>query len=238
MLTTAAVALALAVTGIAVAAPASGHMVIISATAVGGHPSVSWTVSPGWCSNIIAVADSSEVGSDGSFFGEHLIDGGALTSAQTSWLSSDQSTSKPGTYYVRVQGYACDFSDGPEWSETATFTVQPPPPPAPRPPAGPPKVRLSIANVVGKNLTGAARGQTIEISSDVRASDPSASDWLLRGKVCVRRTTSPLCKDNFIITKVTRAMEVNGRIRAYALLDGKILASKSIKVTKRPTSTI
>src|SRR5688572_3162940 len=81
------------------------------------HAQVTWTLAPGWLPNVIYIAKSPAIGSDGSFFSENIVDAGILSEGQTSFLSSSQLNY--GTYYVRVQAYASDFS-AIEWSETAT----------------------------------------------------------------------------------------------------------------------
>lgn len=111
---------------------------ITSATHVDGHAKVTWTLPPGWTPNVIAIASKPDVGSDGSFFTENLVDGGILRAGQTEFLSS--SRLEPRTYFVRLQAYADDFSDS-GWTDTATFTISPAPPP------GPANRRPSISNV-------------------------------------------------------------------------------------------
>jgi hypothetical protein len=134
----AAVAAAIALPAAAGVRVAQQNVVIVRAESAGGHPSVAWQLAPGWCALVIELATNPAVGSDGSFFTENIIDGGALDTGQTSWLSSSASTKDPGSYYVHVEAYACDFSGGFEWSPVVKFDVTPPPPPPPPPPPKPP----------------------------------------------------------------------------------------------------
>jgi len=146
MLVASATALALAFIVVVGASAQSTNVVITRAEAQGAHPSVSWTLAPGWCSNVVNVARSPQTGSDGSFFSENVIDGGVLGRAsqrparsphsdrhtrgllredsQTSWLSSSASLDNPGTYYVQVQAVQCDFGAGPEWSATGGWAAK------------------------------------------------------------------------------------------------------------------
>jgi hypothetical protein len=145
----------------AVATPSAGaglrsaaqNVVIVRAESQGGHPYVAWQMASGWCPNVVELAKSPSVGSDGAFFAENILDAGVLQSGQTTWLSSSPSTSSPGSYYVHVQAFPCDFSAGPEWSPVVKFDVTPPPPPppAPRPPPPTPlKVLFALRADLGE----------------------------------------------------------------------------------------
>jgi hypothetical protein len=106
---------------------------ITSAGHVDGHPKVTWALPPGWSPSVINIASKPDVGSDGSFFSENIVDGGILRTGQTEFLSSVRL--RAGIYFVRVHASADDYPDI-GWTETATLTIAPPPPlPPPMPPS-------------------------------------------------------------------------------------------------------
>ncbi|MBA2741967.1 MAG: hypothetical protein H0U46_08145 [Actinobacteria bacterium] len=169
-----------------------------------------------------------------------MIDGAILDNNQTSWLSSSASLDKPGTYYVRVQAYQCDFGAGPEWSATATIVKAVPPPPPP-PPA--PNVNLAIKaeGYNGYDTTGVATrlkvGKRYWITLTVK---PPTTQGILdilnlgntklcvakkRGKLCGEMFFYPLTWDN-IIVRIAPSMVVAGKVTVFAEYNGKRLASK------------
>ncbi len=243
---------AAALTLVAGATAQSSNVVITRAEAQGTHPFVAWTLAPGWCSNVANVAKSPETGSDGSFFAENVIDGGVLDENQTSWLSSSPSVENPGTYYVRVQAHACDFSAGPDWSATATIVKAPPPPPPPPPhppppppPPTPPPTPKGVLVVRGWNgylnttppLSKVSLGQriTVELKGTTR-SDRFAmrEDGLFctltkRGNSCRAYGNAAL---TYIATRVSANMVVRGKVRFSALYDNPVTHQKATVSTK------
>jgi hypothetical protein len=210
----------------------TANVVITSTGNVGGHAKVTWTLTPGWDPNVIVVARSPAVGSDGSFFSEYVVDAGILDSGQTMWLSSNALS--PGTYYVRVQAYASDFSDI-EWSATAVLRIAAPAPPPPAPPAAPPEVTIAILDLMnGRAITRAHIGQLVTIDVEAKGSLGSKSDWLLRGKTCVKTRVGERCSQTGLVFNIASKHVIRHRLNTLARLDGKILARKSVPVRYQP----
>jgi hypothetical protein len=217
----------------------SSNVVITRAEAQGTHPSVGWTLAPGWCSNVLAVAKSPQTGSDGSFFSENVIDGAILDDNQTSWLSSSPSLDEPGTYYVRVQAYQCDFLAGPEWSATATIVKQPPPPPPPPPT---PKVRFVVQGWNGYdtttgNLSKVTIGQRLYV--ELKGSQSDRFAMRESGRLCFRTKAGNACTRygnraiTYATTRVTKNIVVRGRVVISATYEGQTVATKALKVVAR-----
>jgi hypothetical protein len=196
------------------------------------------------------VAKSAQTGSDGSFFVENLIDGAALDKNQTSWLSSSPSVETPGTYYVQVAAYACDFSAGPEWSATAAIVkAPPPPPPAPAPPPTP-KGILVVRGWNGYDnttppLSKVRLGQliTIELKATLRAQSAMSEDGLF----CTLTRSGNFCRAyggkalTYIVTRVSTNMIVRGKVtfsaeyRNPATKQRQTVATKRLQVLPRKT---
>jgi hypothetical protein len=104
-------------------------------TAVGHdrmHPWAEWTLTPGSEAATVQVADSPEVGTDGYFWEENVVEFDVLEPTQTRWLSS--SRLDPGTYYLHVSSFTpgCLECRVREWSNVLQLVVTAPPPPPPR----------------------------------------------------------------------------------------------------------
>jgi len=224
---------------VAGAAAQSGNVIITRAEAQGTHPFVTWTLAPGWCSNALNLAKAPQTGSDGSFFAENLIDGAALETNQTSWLSSSPSVETPGTYYVQVAAYACDFSAGPEWSTTAMIVKAPPPPPPPPPT---PKGILVVRGWNGfdnttPSLSKVRLGQliTIELKATLRARSAMSEDGLFctltrSGNVCRAYGSNAL---TYIVRRVSTSMIVRGYVTFSAVYKNPGTKQKQTVATKR-----
>jgi hypothetical protein len=241
----AAAVLTAALTLTAAAAAQSGGVVITRAEAQGVHPFVAWALAPGWCSNVVEIAKSPETGSDGAFFSENVIDAGAVADkTATSWLSSAPSLDKPGTYYARVQAYACDFSTGPEWSATASFVKSPPPPPPT------PKGVLVVHGWNGfanttRPLSKVSPGQRIAI--DLKATTSAKFAMRANGLFCTLTRSGNFCRVygnaalSQMTTRISRNMIVRGRVIFSALYRNPstqrrgLVAKKTLKVVLRNT---
>jgi hypothetical protein len=225
---------------------AAQNVVITHAESRSGHPYVAWQTASGWCPNVVELAKTPSVGSDGSFFVENVIDAGVLSAGQTSWLSSSPSASSPGSYYVHVQAYACDFSAGPEWSPVVKFDVTPPPPApvtvAPPPPPPPLKVTFALrADLGGDTLTKVYRvhrGQRVQILATPTPQGGSASDdFAVYGRVCVALVKGSTCwPSELYVTiasvRVLPRMVVRGQFTVYATLRGKVVGRRSFPVIR------
>jgi hypothetical protein len=199
------------------------NVVITRAEAQGGHPFVAWTLAPGWCSNVVLVAKSPQTGSDGSFFQENVIDGGILDDNQTSWLSSSASVSTPGTYYVRVEAFACDFSAGPDWSSTATIVQQPPPPPPPPPT---PKGLLIVRGWNGYANTTPPLSKVFvgqRLSVEFKATTSAKFAMRASGQFCTLTKSGNFCRRygdaalSQVTTRVTSNMVIRGKVTFSAM---------------------
>ena len=170
---------------------------------------------------------------------------GILDDNQTSWLSSSPSVDKPGTYYVRVQAFACDLSAGPDWSATATIVKAVPPPPAPPPT---PTVNLAIKaeGYNGYDTTGVVTrmkvGKRYWITLTVLPPRPQALLTALTSggtKLCVAKKGGKFCGamvfslpyDN-IIARIVPSMVVAGRVTVFAEFNGERLTSKRYRVVR------
>lgn len=117
-------AASLAATGQTAVAPT-----LLSATASGGHVSVSWTLPPdGSTSYRVQIATSAATGGQGEFFSENVVADDFLDDAQTTWTSVDPLPA--GLYYVHVSdsNLTCERDDGSDcfsaqWSQDATVRV-------------------------------------------------------------------------------------------------------------------
>jgi hypothetical protein len=102
------------------------------------HPTAAWTLPAGVESVGIEVASAPDVASDGSFFSRNRVIRRTVKGEATSWRYGLQLT-KPGTYYVHVQGYdpSCYDADPPcatafQWSNVSKLVVpRPTRPPTP-----------------------------------------------------------------------------------------------------------
>lgn len=225
------VAVALATSAAASTQLATQNVVVVRAESQSGHPYVAWQLASGWCANVVEVASSPTVGSDGSFFVENFVDGGVLDPAQTSWLSSSPSTRNTGSYYVHVEAYACDFSAGPEWSPVVKFDVTPPPPPPPAPPW------VTIQLWDGFRYRTAVRvGNEVGIIYTANGSLASENDFDLNGRICIALTRGSRCwKASSDPTptgevRITPKMVVQARFTVYALLRGKVVGRRAFPV--------
>jgi hypothetical protein len=227
---------ALASLSVASALAQSANVVITRAEARDSRPSVTWTLAPGWCANLLAVARSPETGSDGSFLSENLIDGAVLDEHQTSWLSSSPALYHPGTYYVRVQGYQCDFGAGPEWSATATIVKAAPPPP--------PTVSFVVKgwnghNTTTGNLSRVKMGQRLFLALNGSRKEKLAMRE--SGRLCYRTKSGNACRPygNAAIThataRVNKSIVVRGKVTISASYLGRTVATKMLEVVVRKT---
>jgi hypothetical protein len=124
---------AFAATGLAGAAGAAGQMIAITNVSVSAdrHVTVDWTGPPnGFEFGAIEIATKPDVGTDGDFFSENLVEYDLLTKGQQHWVGSDP-IKQPGTYYVRVtgwwDGYSADdyVNYGSVYSQVVPFTANP-----------------------------------------------------------------------------------------------------------------
>ncbi len=245
--------IALVTPTVASASGTSQYVSITSVTQVTGHAQVSWTLAPGWCSNVIGVASSPATGSDGSFFSENYVDGGILQGNQTSWLSSVAAIVPwanlyaPRDYFVRVEAYACDFSAGPEWSDTATITV---PPLALNAPVALTAKNVSL-EIMDHNTFASVRavkiGQTLNVAAYARVPIQQYSDFLQKGQICVARKAAPLCRlvgnatgtpapwgsGQFWKVRVSAPMVAAGKFSIYVAYGGQTITRRTFPVLNR-----
>jgi hypothetical protein len=240
-------ALAVVLTGGAVlilsdGANAAAPVIITSATAVDRHAKVTFSIPSGWTPNVIVIATTPDVGSDGTFFTENYADGGILNKGDTEFLSS--TALQPGTYYVRIEAYQDDFLDM-GWSETASLVVQAPPPPAPSqpspappspspaPPSPPPAPVVPPATnhaytfclTTGKMLFGqpvfakAARCRSVasvRMGQVIGVSTVEATDY---PALCFKTRTGSRCS-LALVTRISKSNVINNRFTVFVKNDG------------------
>lgn len=100
-LATVLAALAVIPTG-AAAAIAPAAPVLVSVEQSARHPGATWTLPPNVESEVVEVATTPDVASDGSFWRENVVLVDRVNGSDTRWLYAEQVP--PGTYYVHVQG--------------------------------------------------------------------------------------------------------------------------------------
>ena len=206
--------------------PVDGGIDITSATHQNRHALVTWRLAGGWVPDVISVSSSPVTGSDGSFFTENIVDGGILDAGQTRWLSAKQLDF--GTYYVRVLSHTEDFS-AVEWSETAPLAIERPPPSPPPLPV----VRLKMTNGNLRPVTRVHLGDLISVEAEATGSLLSTSSWALRGQTCLVTKSGQRCSQNVIDVTIVPKYIVKGQFSAFARIDGKILARKSLPLKRR-----
>jgi len=221
--------LGLTLTPAAGARTQAGGVVITSATHQARHALVTWTLAPGWVPSVIAVSSSAAVASDGSFFQENIKDGGIPDSGQTRWLSASQLDY--GTYYIRIQSHAEDFS-AVEWSDTATLVIEP----------LLPTVKMRVFDVDGDILLSRVQiGNPVTIKTWWGGPIFATSEFSLKGQVCVVTKRAPRCSHvtpnrwNLYWTHATvsPANVVKRRFSAFARLNGQVLQRISVPVKSR-----
>ena len=219
-----------AIAALAFAAPAAYAampVTITSTSSVNRHPQVTWALPSGWTPNVIDIAKAPDVASDGSFFTENIVDAGILQPGQTTFLSASQLD--PGTYYVRLQAYADDFSEI-GWTDTATLIIAAPPPPPPPPVA---RYRIDVTTLTGAKLTTLRMGQLVEVELDIQ---PLEARFLSTAKrhLCIRLRTGVSCSTKLLrFPVVARNNTINGLFTVYATEDDKVVAKRVLPVRTR-----
>ena len=213
-------------------AVAAAPVTITSTSHVARHVKVTFTMPANWTPNVISIAKKPDVGSDGSFFTENIVDAGILSKGQTEFLSSNQLDY--GTYYIRIQTYQDDFMET-GWSDTATVTIAAPPPPPPTPtpsPSKPTDYNICVTtgslefgmigfdkNAPCRKVTTLRMKQVVQITSD-----------LTTGTMCIRYRTGHRC-EFFGATAIVSAKNViNSRFTVYLKKAGAIVQTKVYRV--------
>jgi hypothetical protein len=202
------------------ASSATAPITITGVTEVSRHIKVTFSMPSDWTPNVVSIAKKPDVGSDGSFFSENLVDVGLPKKGDTEFLSSNQLSY--GTYYVRIMGYADDFSQV-GWSDTASVTISAPPPP-------PERTDFNICVTTGMLQLGMIlfnedapcrktntlrMKQVIQITSD-----------LITGNMCIRYRTGNRC-DMFAMTAIVSTKNViNHRLTVSLRKGGKVMQTK------------
>jgi hypothetical protein len=246
--------LALLACGSSAARSSSQYVSITAASQIGGHAQVTWTLAPGWCSNVIAIAKSPTTGSDGSFFTENLVDGGVLEPNQTSFVSSNaalvpwESLYEPRSYWVRVQAFACDYSNSPEWSDSATIVVPPLASNAP--------VVLSAKNVsleikthdTFDDVHRVRVGQTLDVAAYAQVPAAQYFDFVKKAQICITRNARPaLCRlvgnatgtpapygtGEFWKIRISPAMIIRNKFSIFVAYEGQTITRRTFPVVPK-----